>query len=100
MWTKFIEKSTQLTPAIGLRAPLITQFADFFSSKEIVIYKDLNDLVFKIYKFLKNDKLRKITAKNGRNKYFKYFNSTIVADFIINRTYKTSKKFYWETKIK
>ena len=77
-----------------------TKFADFFSSKEIVIYKDLNDLVYKINKFLKNDKLRKITAANGRNKYFKYFNSTIIADFIINRTYKTSKKFYWETKIK
>ena len=40
---------------------------------------------------------RKKIAKKGRDKYFKYFNSTIVADFIIKKTFfKKHKKFYWE----
>ena len=34
--------------------------------------------------------------KKGKDKYFKYFNSTVVADFIINKTFGTKKKFYWE----
>ena len=41
-------------------------------------------------------KLEKKIAKNGRSKYFKYFNSEIVADFIINKTYRVEKKFFWE----
>ena len=77
-----------------------TKFSDFLNKKEIVTYKNLNDLAIKIKKFLSNDKQRKQIAKNGRNKYFKYFNSTVVAEFIINKTYKTKKKYYWETKIK
>ena len=40
-------------------------------------------------------------AKSGRDKYFKYFNSSIVADYILHKTYGlNSKKFYWESKIK
>ena len=35
-------------------------------------------------------------CKKGRDKYFKYFNSTVVADFIINKTFGSKKKFYWE----
>jgi len=52
----------------------------------------------KINKYLKNDKLRKLVARNGRQKYFKYFNSSIIADFIINKSFNTNKKFYWENK--
>ena len=37
-------------------------------------------------------------AKNGKKHYFKYFNSTIVADFIIDRTFGngSKKKYIWE----
>jgi len=78
-----------------------TKFSDFFSDKEIVIYNNMNDLVDKINKYLKNDKLRKIIAKNGRNKYFKYFNSNIIADYIIQKTIgDIKKKYYWESKTK
>ena len=73
-----------------------TKFSDFLSDKEIVTYKNINDLAIKIKKFLNNDKLRKKIAKNGRAKYFKFFNSSIIADFIINKTFDTKKKFYWE----
>ena len=77
-----------------------TKLSDFLSQKEIVTYKNIKDLANKIKKYLKNDKLRIQIARNGRKKYFKYFNSNIVADYIINKTYKTNKVFYWETKIK
>ena len=44
-----------------------------------------------------NDKERMKIAKNGRDKYFKYFNSTAVADFIIKKAFSEKhKKFYWE----
>ena len=77
-----------------------TKFSNFFNNKEIVTYKNINDLAIKIKKYQENDKLRKKIAKRGRNKYFKYFNSNSIADFIINKSFKTQKKFYWETKIK
>ena len=74
-----------------------TKFGDFFNKEEIVLYKDLNDLSKKIQYYSNNDKERKRIAKKGRDKYFKYFNSTIIADFIINKTFsKKHKKFYWE----
>ena len=75
-----------------------TKFSNFFTNKEIVMYKNITDLFKKINKYLKNDKLRKLVARNGRQKYFKYFNSRIIADFIINRSFNTNKKFYWENK--
>ena len=56
----------------------------------------IKDLSSKIIKFSNDNKLRCKIAKTGRDKYFKYFNSTVVADFIINKTFGTKKKFYWE----
>ena len=73
-----------------------TCYSDFFTNKEIVTYKNYNDLIEKIYKYKKNDKERKLIAKNGKLKYFKYFNSTLVAEFIINKTYNIKKKYYWD----
>ena len=75
-----------------------TKFSNFLNNKEIVTYENIHDLANKIKKYLNDDKLRKQVAKNGRNKYFKYFNSTIVADFIINKTFQNNKKYYWELK--
>ena len=74
-----------------------TQFHDFLTNDHIVFYKDLNDLSYKINKY-KNDKInRKRIAKNGKNFYLKEFNSTIVADFILSKTfdYKSKNKFVW-----
>ena len=78
-----------------------TKFNHFLNKLDIVTYKNVYDLAKKIIKFNQNDKLRKKIAKNGYKKYFKYFNSTIVADFIIQKTTGNIKKaFYWETKLK
>ncbi len=72
-------------------------FKDFFSSKEIIFYKDINDLSYKLNKYKKNHKERKKIAQQGKIKYFKYFNSTIVADYILSNTmdYKSKNKFIW-----
>ena len=75
-----------------------TCYNDFLSNKEIVFYKDIYDLSDKINKYKKDDKDAKKIAKNGRNTYLKNFNSTIVADFILSKTfdYKSAYKFIWE----
>ena len=75
-----------------------TKLERIISSKYAVFYKDLNDLTKKIKKFKQNDKSRIKIAKNGRNFYHKYFNSSLVADYIIKKTFDVnySKKFYWE----
>ena len=75
-----------------------TSLQDFFSNDEIVFYKDINDLTYKLNKYKKDIKQRKLIAKKGKQKYFKYFNSTLVADYIIKRTLdkKGKKRFIWE----
>ena len=75
-----------------------TKFNDFFSKNEIVFYKDIEDLSYKLNKYKKDTKERRRIAKNGKKHYFKYFNSTIVADFIIDRTFGngSKKKYIWE----
>ena len=39
----------------------------------------------------------KTIGQKGKTKYMKYFNSTLVADFIINKTYEINgtKKYLW-----
>jgi len=74
-----------------------TLYSDFFTSKELITYSDISDLVEKILKYKKDDKLRRRIAKNGRDKYHKYFNSDLVAKYIIEKTYdiKSKSKFLW-----
>ena len=75
-----------------------TFYGDFFSNKEIITYSDMNDLSYKINKYKKDNKERKLIAKNGKNKYMKYFNSNLVCQFIINKTFELNNKnkFLWE----
>ena len=72
----------------------------FFNKNEIVSYRNLPDLINKISYYTKNNVLRRKIAKNGRKKYFKYFNSKIVADYIISKTFNINKKYYWEKYLK
>jgi len=75
-----------------------TQYRDFFKNDEMVFYKNLNDLSEKIMKISKDDKLRKKIAHKGKNKYMKFFNSTNVANFIINKTLDIKdKRYLWES---
>jgi glycosyltransferase involved in cell wall biosynthesis len=75
-----------------------TKFRDFVNKDAIVTYSDLNDLSKKIEKYSNDDALRQKIAKKGRDKYFKFFNSTIVAEFIINKSLNINKNYFWENK--
>ena len=74
-----------------------TQYRDFFNNNEMVFYKNTSDLSEKILKISSDDHLRKSIARRGKQKYMKFFNSTIVADFIINKTLglEIKKKYLW-----
>ena len=74
-----------------------TQYRDFFDNSEMVFYKNISDLSEKILKISRDEKLRKSIGKKGKKKYMKYFNSTLVADFIINKTLGRvdKKKYLW-----
>ena len=75
-----------------------TKYRNFFNESEMVFYKDTNDLSEKILKISSDEKLRKKIARNGKSKYMKYFNSNLVAEFIINKTLglNLKKKYLWE----
>lgn len=74
-----------------------TFLSDFFSNKEIVFYDDITDLSYKLNKYHKDKKVGKKIAKLGKIKYFKYFNSDIVSDYIVSKTLdlKSNKTFIW-----
>ncbi len=57
---------------------------DFFDKNEIVFYDSVNDLASKIKFLKKNDKLRKNIARKGKEKYFKLFNETKIAKYIVD----------------
>ena len=53
----------------------------------MVFYKNVDDLAEKIIKISQDEKLRRKIGKKGREKYLKDFNSTLVADFIVKKTF-------------
>mgnify|MGYP001419521366 CR=1 FL=1 len=78
-----------------------TQYNNFFGNDELIFYSSLNNLSEKIEKYARDDNQRKSIAKKGQLKYMKYFNSTVVAEYIINKTfYKkySNDKYLWEKK--
>ena len=74
-----------------------TQYRDFFNDNEMIFYKGVNDLSEKISKYCVDDKLRKKIAQNGKKKYLKFFNSTLVSRFIIEKTFdiKNKNNYLW-----
>ena len=74
-----------------------TCYSDFFDQNEIVTYSNFDDLNEKIIKYKKDDKLRRLIAKNGKKKYLKFFNSNLVAQFMINKVFdiNNKNKFIW-----
>jgi len=77
-----------------------TGYRDFFNDTEMVFYKNVSDLSEKITKISCDEKLRRTIGKKGKEKYLKYFNSNLVADFIINKTFDftNKKKYLWHDK--
>ena len=60
-----------------------TKLNNIFNNNEVIFYKNINDLNKKILKYKNNDSLRNKIAMRGMQKYHKYMNSEIVADYII-----------------
>jgi len=77
-----------------------TEYSDFFTDKEMVFYSNISDLSEKILKISRDEKLRKSIGRKGKEKYVKFFNSNLVADFIINKTFEINnkKKYLWHDK--
>ncbi len=75
-----------------------TKIGNFFNKDEIVLYNNISDLSEKIIKYSNDNNLRNKIAKKGRAKYFKHFNSTIIAEFIIKRTLGSKKNYFWENR--
>ena len=75
-----------------------TMFNNFLRSDQVIFYKNLEDLSYKINKYKKDDSQRRKIAKNGKEAYFKNFNSTKVAQYIVEKTYnlKTKNSYMWE----
>ena len=76
-----------------------TLYSNFFNKDEIIFYNDIDTLSEKIQKYAKDDFLRKKIAKKGKVKYMKYFNSTKVAEYIINNTFSIKyhkNKYLWD----
>ena len=72
-----------------------TELNKLFNNKEVVFYNSKKDLNKKLNLMIKNTTTRNKLARNGRIKYHKNFNSTIVADYIISKTFGINKKFNW-----
>ena len=64
-----------------------TQYDKIFDENEVGSYKSIDDLGSKVEFLLSNENKIKKYAKNGRDKYFKLFNSKVVSGKIINKTF-------------
>ena len=62
-----------------------TKFKNFFNTSEVVYYKNVKDLSNKIKFFSKNSNDINRIAKKGQLKYNKFFNSNLVAEYIIQK---------------
>ena len=60
------------------------QMSHFFNNNEIIFYSNINDLAEKIKFYSKNDKLWRTIASNGQKKYFRLFNESKIAKYIID----------------
>ena len=74
-----------------------TQFGDFFKKDELIFYNSISELSEKIIKYSLDDKERIKIARKGKYKYFKYFNSSLIAKYMIASTFGDKKTQYlWD----
>ena len=74
-----------------------THFNDLIGNDSVIYYSNIDDLSYKINKYKKDTKQARKIAKKGRDVYLKYFNSTIVSDYMLSKLfdYKSSNNFIW-----
>ena len=71
-----------------------TKFRNFFNDSEAIFYRSMKDLSIKLNKYIRNDKLRNSVAKKGKLKYHRKYNSKIIANYIIGKTFDKNKRFF------
>ena len=64
-----------------------TQYNEIFNEQEIGTYKSVDDLGKKVEKLLSKPELIKKYAKNGKEKYFRLYNSKKITKNIIDLTF-------------
>ena len=60
------------------------EMSDFFTAKELIFYRSVEDLADKIKFYSRHDSLRKKIALNGKKKYFKIFNEKKITKYILD----------------
>ena len=94
--------SNRISSLMGNAMPTLidekVKYSDFFSDKEMIFYKDIEDLIDKVKFYKKNEKKRIQIGINGKKKYFKIFNNKIVADYIVSKTLgiRPSYSYVWD----
>ena len=75
-----------------------TKLYEIINPKGVVYYDNLNDLVKKIKFYKKKHSIRKKIAARGKKDYFKKFNSNLVCQYIIDKTFniKNKNKYFWD----
>ena len=70
----------------------------FFSHDEMGFYKSVDDLLNQMDNLCGNIKKINKISLNGKKKYFSIFNNSIVADYILHKTFDTKNnfKFVWD----
>ena len=70
-----------------------TRYQDFFDEGEMGFYKDSTDLINQLEKI--NGHINKINkiSKNGKKRYFSIFENSIIAEYVISKTFNTKNKY-------
>ena len=75
-----------------------TKYQDFFNYDEMGFYSSVDDLINQLENLNGNiNKINRI-SRNGKRKYFSIFDNSIVADFILHKTFgkKNRYKYIWD----
>ena len=76
--------------------PLIDEkvkYQDFFDNDEIMTYKNVDDLVDKLFSSKNNNNFIVKKSKEAKKRYFEYFENTIIADYLISTIFNIKNKF-------
>ena len=75
-----------------------TKLNEIISSRGVIYYNNLNDLIKKINFYKNNPNKARLIASIGRKEYFNKFNSNIICKYIIDKSFnnKSNYKYYWD----
>jgi len=74
-----------------------TYYDDFFTKDEMIFYNDeFGDLIEKIKFYLKHEKERIKIGKKGKRKYFNFFNTMYISDYIVSTSLGIKSKYSYK----